>query len=159
MQLAVSKATFWLEKTNWLQWVKLVMLPFAVWFIYYFINSDILTTTFVRVVFALIIVFSLFYIAERLSLWLSKLGGEQCLIAAFDSTKLHFSLDVQADFPVSTLLAVSFSESTIFNLIRWPGKKNVIKVITAKGISELPTNFSYAPLQTFLQQVNETIQK
>lgn len=159
MQLTISKVAFWLEKTTVLGWVKLVMLPCAVWFIYYFINSGLIANTLGQVTLALLLVFSCFYAVERLSLWLSKLPGKQCLIAAFDNTELRLALDVQADFPTSTLLGVSFSERAVFNLFRWPGRKHVIRVTTVNGVSELQTNFSYAPLLIFLQQVNATVQK
>lgn len=135
------------------------MLPFAIWFIYYFINSELLPSAVSRVVMALVTVFLFFYVVERLSLWLSKFQTEQCLIATFDNTRLRLVLDVQADFLASKLLSVSFSDKAIFNVIRLPNSKNVIRVTTTDGVSELPTNFCYAPLQAFLQQVNATVQK
>ena len=135
MQLTTSKVAFWLEKTSLLGWLKLLMLPVAVWFIYSFINSSLIPNTTIRVSLALVFVFSFFFTIERLSLWLSKLPGEPCLIATFDNSVLHLALDIKADFPSDKLLAVSFSEKTIFSLVRWPGKKNIINVLFKQRIN------------------------
>lgn len=159
MQLKISKPAFWLESTALLVWLKLVMLPLAVWFIFYFINSDWIATTVYRVAIALLIVFLSFYVLERLSLWLSNLPGEQKLIAACDKHSLHFALEESAEFPIDKVLAVSFIENKVVNGIRWPHKKNVIKVALVDEVKELATNFNFPPLVDFLKQADTLARK
>jgi hypothetical protein len=155
----MSKAAFWLESTPLLAWVKLLMLPAAAWFIFYLINSEWIAATAYRVALALLIVFLFFYVIEHLSLWLSNLLGEQKLIAACDQNNLQLALEETAEFPVGDVLEITFLERTIFNGIRLPHRKNIIRVTLADGVKELPTNFNYSPLLTFLQQVDKVVKK
>jgi hypothetical protein len=153
----MSKTAFWLESSSLLVWLKLIMLPVAVWFIYYLINSDFITSTAYRVGFALIIVYLSFFIIERLTFWLAKLPADQYVIANFDNNTLHIALEQRADFPIDRLVAITFAENTFFMGIRWPQSKNIITVTTIDGVKELKTNFSYTPLITFIRQVDKLV--
>lgn len=159
MQLKISKTAFWLESTTLLAWLKLVMLPLAVWFIFYFINSDWIATNVYRVVIALLMVFLSFYVLERLSLWLSNLPGEQRLIAACDNHNLHLALEESADFPIAKVRAITFFEGGLVKGIRWPRKKNIIKVTLVDEVKELTTNFNFPPLVAFLKQADRLARK
>lgn len=155
----MSKAAFWLECTTFLAWLKLLALPVAAGFIYYFINSGWIAATAYRVALALLIVFLFFYVIERLSLWLSKLPGEQRLIAAFDQNRLQLALEETVEFPVGEVLEITFLERAIFNGIRLPHRKNVVRFTLADEVIELQTNFSYSPLLAFLKQVDKVVKK
>tara|TARA_R110002126_G_scaffold54341_14_gene147192 strand:+ start:6539 stop:7036 length:498 start_codon:yes stop_codon:yes gene_type:complete len=159
LQIKISKAAFWLECTSLLAWIKLLVLPVAAWFIFYFINSEWIAATAYRVTLALLMVFLSFYVIERLSLWVSNLPGEQKLIAAFDQNNLQLALEETAKFPVSEVLEITFLERTFINGIRWPHRKNIIRITMADRIEELQTNFNYLPLLTFLKQVDRVVKK
>jgi hypothetical protein len=155
----MSKAAFWFECTTLLAWIKLLVLPLAALFIFYFINSEWIALTSYRVALALLIVFLSFYVIERLSLWLSYLPGEQRLIASFDQKNLQLALEETAEFPVGEVLEITFLERAIVNGIRWPHRKNIIRVTLADRVEELQTNFNYSPLLAFLKQVDKVVKK
>lgn len=159
MQLKISKVAFWLESTVLLAWLKLIMLPLAVWFIFYFINSDWIATTVYRVVIALLVAFLSFYVVERLSLWLSNVPGEQRLIAACNKHSLHLALEESAEFPIDKVLAITFLEGSLVNGIKWPHRKHVIRVTLVDEVKELTTNFNFPPLVAFLKQADTLARK
>ncbi|MDP4536244.1 hypothetical protein Q3O60_08595 [Alkalimonas collagenimarina] len=157
MVLLTSKAAFLLERSMLFRWIRFLLIPLGILVGVVFLQSDIQLNLVVKLIVFHAVVLAIFFVFTRLSDWLSGLSDRNVQIACFDQGKLSLNLDVQAEYDATSIQRIEFVIPSVFKTWNWPYAKNTITLYGNDGVKQLKTSFELMSLQSFLCNVNRSL--